>query len=189
MTLSDNKPFLIGLIVILGAIKFILLPVVTWQETQVNSIFKQERQLAKGLQLLENKTQMIEELNSLRQFSEQQQALIALPEQSPVSYQLKIQKMIEKLLEKYQLNSRSSNWLAPVVKSNIEEHRLEIALSGNTKEFIQFLTEIEQQKPKLSLVDLRTNISKMYPTRDKLGRFTGKFTIVGWRLVGGAEVD
>jgi len=188
MNLLDNRPLIIGMILTLISIKFVLVPVIQWQNQTLVKITKQDRQLQKGLALVDNKDDLLEKFTSLKNYSRQQLKLVASDEKSPIAYQLKVQKNIESLLDKYKLKSRSVTWLAPVRKSSIEEHRLEVTLSGKLKEFIQFMVEIEKQKPKLALMEFRSNISKMKPVRNELGQFTGKFIVVGWRSTTG-EVD
>ena len=58
---------------------------------------------------------------------------------------------------------------------------MEISLTGSTKNYIQFMMALEQIQPKITIVEFRSNISKMYPNQNKLGRFNGKIVIVGWR--------
>lgn len=187
MNLLDNRPLIIGLILILVGLKFVFVPVIQWQDLTMTKIAKQDKQLQKGLALVENKEELVSTLTSLKNDSRQQLQLFASDEKSSIAYQLKIQKNVETLLEKYKLKSRSVTWLTPVTKSSIEEHRLEVTLSGELKKFIQLMVEIEKQKPKLALMEFRSNISRMKPTRNKLGKFTGKFVVVGWRSTAGVE--
>jgi hypothetical protein len=108
-------------------------------------------------------------------------ALIASEEKSVLDYQLKIQKQIEALLSSLALTTRSVSWLNPLQDGHLEEHRMEISLTGSMKSYIQFMIALEQIKPKLTIDEFRSNISKMYPNQNKLGRFNGKIVIVGWR--------
>lgn len=175
------------IIIGLAAIKFLLVPIFDWQNIQIKSINRQNSQLVKGLDLLANQKQLITQLQTLRHHAQRQLSLIARTDETAIVYQVNIQKQMEKLLEKYHLNARSTTWLNKVTRGNIEEHRLEIALKGSVKNFIEFISEIEQQKPKLAILEYRSIINQMSPQSHELGRFSGKFIVVGWRNIAGGK--
>ena len=183
MSILKNKPILIGLILVLVTIKFAILPIVNWQENKVLEIQKKNKQLKKGLALVDNQQDLAFELLTLQQFSLKQLQLVAGTENTAIQYQLNIQRKIEALIEKYELRSRSVSWLNKVDRDGHEEHRLEVSLAGTFKGFISLLTEIEKQKPKLALLEFRSNISKMFPNRNELGQFSGKFVVISWRAI------
>lgn len=182
-----NRQLTLSVIAVLALIKFLLLPLFSWQNEMLNSINKQNSQLVKGLYLLENQAELTNQLQGLKQVNSKQLQLIASSESSSIAYQLNVQKKVERLLEKYQLTSRSANWLNVIERGSVEEQRLEISLRGSVKQFIEFISEVEQQSPKLALIEYRTAINNMYPNRHELGRFSGKFILVGWRNVAGVK--
>jgi len=186
MLLVNDRKLMIQIIVVLLLAKFVIVPVLEWQNEQIDIVNRQSKQLNKGLKLLENKSELVEHLGKLRSELQVQSQLIAGKGESAISYQLNVQKQIEALLEKYELTSRSITWLNPAVKGNTEEHKLELQLKGSLKNFISLIMEIEQQKPKLAVVEYKSNVSKMYPQRQKLGQFLGKLVIVGWRDISGS---
>jgi hypothetical protein len=181
MSLLDNKKRLLIVCAVLIAIKFILLPWFEWQNTQVNQIAAIEKQLQKGLLLVNEQQELTDSISQLQDTYRTNLALIASEEKSVLDYQLKIQKKIEALLSSLALATRSVSWLNPLQDGPFEEHRMEISLTGSMKSYIQFMIALEQIKPKLTIDEFRSNISKMYPNQNKLGRFNGKIVIVGWR--------
>jgi hypothetical protein len=181
MSLLDDKKRLLIVCAVLIAIKFVLLPWFEWQNTQVNQIAAIEKQLQKGLLLVNEQQELTDSISQLQDTYRTNSALIASEEKSVLDYQLKIQKKIEALLSSLALTTRSVSWLNPLQDGHLEEHRMEISLTGSMKSYIQFMIALEQIKPKLTIDEFRSNISKMYPNQNKLGRFNGKIVIVGWR--------
>jgi hypothetical protein len=187
MSLLDNKKRLLIVCAVLIAIKFILLPWFEWQNTQVNQIAAIEKQLQKGLLLVNEQQELTDSISQLQGTYRTNKALIASEEKSVLDYQLKIQKQIEALLSSLALTTRSVSWLNPLQDGHLEEHRMEISLTGSMKSYIQFMIALEQINPKLTIDEFRSNISKMYPNQNKLGRFNGKIVIVGWRNSSGSD--
>jgi hypothetical protein len=187
MSLLDNKKRLLIVCAVLIAIKFILLPWFEWQNTQVNQIAAIEKQLQKGLLLVNEQQELTDSISQLQDTYRTNSALIASEEKSVLDYQLKIQKQIEALLSSLALTTRSVSWLNPLQDGHLEEHRMEISLTGSMKSYIQFMIALEQINPKLTIDEFRSNISKMYPNQNKLGRFNGKIVIVGWRNGSGGD--
>lgn len=186
MSLLNDKKHLLLLCGVLLLIKLILMPWFAWQNKQVQQIGSIEKQLQKGLQLVGEQQTLTDNIATLQSAYRTNSALVASAEKNLLDYQLKIQKDIEKLMATLELSSRSVSWLSPVLVGELEEHRMEISLSGSLKNYIQFMIDIEQIQPKLTIDEFRSNISQMKPMQNKLGRFTGKIVIVGWRNSGGS---
>ena len=181
MSLLNDKKRLLLVCGLLIAIKFLLFPWFEWQNIQVNQISTIEKQLQKGLLLVNEQQKLTKNIAQLQNAYRSNSALIASNETSVLDYQLKIQKEIEKMLSSLTLSTRSVSWLNPLQVGDLEEHKMEISLTGSTKNYIQFMMALEQIQPKITIVEFRSNISKMYPNQNKLGRFNGKIVIVGWR--------
>lgn len=181
MSLLSNKPLMLTLIGLLLAIKFVLQPIVEWQNKKVDDIFLLERQLNKGLGLIQNEEILKSQLS---QVSERLKALtktVLGRDENVAAYQLRVQKQIEELMEKHDIVARNVNWLSPQIDGYSEEHKIEMNLSGQSKDFVLFLLDIEQTTPKMAVVEFSTLISRQYPSRKKLGNITGRLVLAGWR--------
>ena len=181
MSLIKNKPLMLSVVAILAGMKFVIMPIVEWQDEKISVMHRQETQLNKGLTLLEGKETLVSSLTALSKKREALSKELLGEDQNATSYQLRVQKVINTLIEKNDLRARNSNWLTPLDKGGIEEHRLELSFSGKQKNFIQFLLDIEQQKPKIAVYELTSGISNMATQRGNLGNVNGKVILVGWR--------
>lgn len=185
MSLLDNKPLLIKIIAALVILKFAIMPIIEWQNEQAQSVAKLQKQLDKGLSLVSKHELLITETAKSKQNLNKELDKVAINSDTPLSYQLSIQKKLEQLLNKHELTARSVSWLTPFSSHSFEEHKLELMLAGELKNFTQFIIEVESIQPKISLFEMRTNVSRMFPKQNKLGRFTGKLVLVSWRNVTG----
>lgn len=181
MSLLNNRKLVIGTIAVLASLKFIVVPVIDWQNEQAAVYEKKLRQLNKGLSLLNNREELTAEIESWRAQNVQYIELMAQPAKSATSFQLAKQNDLDKLLEKHGLKAKRSNWLEHIEQGVVEEHKLELSLSGQLKDFISLVIEIEQASPRMAIVDYRMTISKMSPASHKLGNFSGTLVIASWR--------
>jgi len=172
---------LIAIIASLSVLKFVLIPIVQWQDTKVTKIAQLQKQLTKGQDLLQHQTELTQQLGQLMAKTNLVLSSVAANEKSAADYQIHTQQMLDKLLEKHGLSVRTMDWLNPVNNGFLEQQRIEIAFSGRVKHLIEFIRDVEQLTPKLAVVELRDNISKMWPEDHKLGNFMGKIVLMGWR--------
>ena len=185
MSLLSNKPLLLSVVAVLAAIRFVLVPFIEWQNEKLSVLNRQEMQLIKGLELLASRESLDEELSRLRNERNSLGGDFLGNDADATSYQLRVQKLINSLLEKNNLKSRNTNWLAAVDKGSLEEHKIEVSFSGKQKDLIQFLLDVEQQKPKIAVYELSGGISGMVARRNILGNTNGKVTLAGWRALQG----
>lgn len=179
MSILEDKKLLIGILLFLVGIKFLLMPLFDWQDAKIEQIQRYNKQLNKGNFLVKNQQTMLETVNEIKQRSASLLNKVASKADTRVSYQLKVQKEVELLMEKYELRARSVTWLKSIKSGPFDEHRLELSLAGSFKNYIRFLNEIESVSPKLNIIELRANVSKMFPKRNELGSFSGKVIVSG----------
>lgn len=188
MSILNNRPLLLSIIGVLVTVKFVVQPIFAWQDDVANKLTRQSQQLNKGLTLIENQEELRNQLDTLREkrvtLSE---GLLGIDRDS-TGYQLRVQRLIDELLEKNKLKARNSNWFTPVSDGVKEEQRVEIALSGKQKDFIKFLLDIENTKPKLAIVQIGSAINKMSSAQSKLGTFNGMIVVTGWRALPTSEL-
>jgi hypothetical protein len=181
MTLLEDKKKLAIIIALLVAIKFIIFPIFAWQNQKLKDTSLLAKQLSKGEHLVANQAQIRNVYVALKKARQQTLSQTVFFEPTETSFQLNVQKRIELLLEKFELKARTSSWLNNVELGQLQAHKLEISLSGPTKGFIGFLTELESNTPKIAIYNFSGNISRMSPNNAKLGKLTGKVIIQVWR--------
>lgn len=185
----QNKTLLLSLLGILLVIKFVVQPVLEWQTAQSEQLARQSNQLEKGLALLDEQAELETRLLSLSNRRTALNGQLYGSDSDATNYQLRVQRLLEDLLEKNNLRARNSNWLSPVSDSVSEELRLEIALSGKIKDFIHFLLDVEQVKPKLAVLRIGSAINRMSSVQNKLGSFNGVVVITGWRALSDEQMQ
>ncbi|REL30228.1 hypothetical protein [Thalassotalea euphylliae] len=183
--LLNNKPLMLGVIAFLAAIKFILLPVLDWQEDKLTSIGVLEERLLKTERLLSNESKMAEAVSSLSVKVGGLDDLLFTQGQDVVQFQLGHQEVIEGLLSENKLSVKRTSWLMPSKTDEYEEHKVEITVSGSFKQLMTSLLAIEGLKPKVALASYTMNISRMKASSLRLGRVSGKITFAVWRKPGG----
>lgn len=177
----NNKPLLLGILAVLALIRFALLPVVEWQNSQVNELERSKTQLAKGLQLLEQKSELQEIEGRLLERNRVLSSKLLFNEPNANRMQLTIQKQLDELMAKHNLEARNTNWLTPLPLGQTEEHRLELSLSGKVEDFINFTLEVENESPRLAIVQFSQAINGMRLAQKNLGNFNGMIVISSLR--------
>ncbi|GAA0353825.1 hypothetical protein GCM10009092_17740 [Bowmanella denitrificans] len=176
-----KKQILIGFLLVLAVLKFVIVPVLEWQDEKVAQINTLGQQLSKGTKLLAVQKELELKLQALQAQKGDVLPMLTTDEPSATQFQLQVQRKIDELMAKHELNVQNVNWLTPRPKGMAVEHRLEIRMTGGLKEYLALMIDIEQQKPKLAIVEVNSLISNMRPAGYTLGRVNGRLVISAWQ--------
>lgn len=179
--LLNNKPLMLGLILLLATIKFGVVPLLEWQEAKVVSIGKLEERLLKTERLLLNKDETLSTINTISQEISAYDELIFKPSSDEVQFKLGQQEIIEELFTKNGLSVSRTSWLTSVQKVGYEELMMEMTVTGSFKQLMRALLVSETMKPKIALANFTLNVSRMRASSKRLGRVSGKITFTVWR--------
>jgi len=167
---------LIAFIAILIVIKFVLIPVIEWQDNQLQEIRLLEKKQQKIDKVLLN-TSKVENLNLQlnKVLLKVNTALFSYQKES--IFKLNQQKMLEAMLKKHDLKLDRIGWKtsAEVSESAMIAYRLEMRLKGKTANVIQFITDLESHD---KLIEInKFTVSFKGQNNKKLGTIIGNLTL------------
>ncbi|GGA98903.1 GspMb/PilO family protein [Agarivorans gilvus] len=175
MTLLNNRKLLVSILAVLAVLRFVVVPIIDWQNTKASEIESLKSRLEKSKALVAQsdylqsvKQQVDEQLNNQQQ--------VFFHGDADSASQLKQLQNVEKLLKARELNLRSSRWLGKLDHDSYTELRLEINITGELIHFIQFISDLETQPLPRRFVEWRVNIKGM--TETEMGRLTRGSAII-----------
>jgi Tfp pilus assembly protein PilO len=172
----QKHSILLLLIALLVAFKFVVVPIFSWQATQLVAL--------QGLEQKQNKiSQLLKQQNSNSQVNTALTAAISLakplffPEQPETDFKLTQQKVLEALLAKHDVKSQNIGWQTSTRLADLDLVRYPIKLSviGKGSNIIEFITAIESKGQYIKVHDF--NLSFKGQGSKKLGRVTGAITL------------
>ncbi|GAA5142102.1 hypothetical protein [Thalassotalea piscium] len=167
---------LITLMVILGAVKFILVPVYDWQDAQLAEI----KLLAKKKSKIENI------LNQEETFQQNHEKLAAevkkgnavfFPYQKEADFKLTQQKLLESLFKKHQVAASNIGWqvITPIPEININSFQIRVQFTGETLNVIQFMGALERYPQRIEITEFYLDLANQ--SGKKLGKTNGWFML------------
>lgn len=174
--LIQQKPYLIWLLAGLLFAQFVVVPVMTWQDEKVAQLALVQKRLGKALHLLNNEQSLDEQQQFLQAARTQYQGLF-FAQAEETSFQLKNQKMIEALAEKYQLTVNSIGWkkVSNITDSQLSTYELQMRFTSKTKDIIPFQIAIEQLPQLVKVEGMNINIKRHL--KNTMGRANGLFRL------------
>jgi hypothetical protein len=167
MSLLNDRKTLLWLVAVLLIAKFIVMPVIEWQNSTLSEIHSLTKRLKKADALIANFAYLNQANQELTQALEQQRTWFF---QGSESTQTQLQQLreIEGLAQKNQLNIVNSRWLGSQHKQGYTEHRLELGINGELVNVIQLISDIESQKKPRRFDSWSVNIRGM--SKNSIGR-------------------
>ncbi|MFD1621029.1 GspMb/PilO family protein [Thalassotalea marina] len=167
----QKHTLLLSILATLLVAKFIVVPIIDWQNNKVSEIRLMEKKF--------NKTHnVIKHASSFKDINEQLNIQLKGLEQllhtseSESIFKLKQQEKIESLLNNHQLTSQNIGW-KPSVSLNefeIEKLTMSLSLSGDMDKILPFLWAIEVQRPYIEIDSFSITIRGQ--NQKSLGRAT-----------------
>ena len=167
---------LLLMLAILVSVKFIIVPVIDWQNTLVADIQLLEKRSQKVTRIIAEKGKTIK-LNQLLNKEVERGNELFFPYQTQSKFKLSQQKLIESLLDEYQLKSQNIGWQTPSELTSLQviKHPLQLRFSGKTLDVIKFIAAIEKLEKNIEIIDF--NLSLKRQNEDSLGQCNGRVTL------------
>jgi len=164
------------LITVLILMKFIVLPIIQWQETTLTTNTLLEKRLSKSAYAINNKIQMQQVLKqSTVKLSELEQLIYEY--QLTNRFRLSQQKQLETLFEEYKIEITNLVWQAPVALTNwqISQHEVKLRIKGSLTN-LQKLQAVLESKPQwLANNSFSYRLEKR--RKNNLGNFSGRTSL------------
>jgi len=136
----------LSIIVVLLALKFVFVPLMQWQDSQINTVAMLERKIEKVESLLLSDNILNEQHLALSNaLSNLERDIFNYQEES--GFQLKQQKIVESNLSKNILKISSIGWQSTVELTELPllQHSLEYRVSGKTNNVVKYITQLKAQ--------------------------------------------
>lgn len=153
-----NKPFLLVVVAVLVAIKFLFVPWYLYQDEQIVAIEINNKKLSRALALQGQQQALENELQKLSAMLTSYEELVPKgADKNAVS--LSVQSQWQEIFEQHQVEVRLFNWTGErqLAQSDFWVARVVIKLSGPLEKNLQALVELEQKYPTVSFEETALN--------------------------------
>ena len=162
----------LGALVILIVLKFLIVPLFDWQNSQLAQLANLQKRAVKSQNVIINQSQ----INQAQQtINAQLKAVNSLfvDYQRESEFKLAMQQQIEQTIANNQLQINTSSWLPSITVANNQliRHQLRLNLKGKMRDFINLITLLESKTPKAELKSLNINLKGQ--NNESLGRVEG----------------
>lgn len=162
----------LGVLVILIALKFLIVPLFDWQNSQLAQLANLQKRAVKSQNVIINQSQ----INQAQQtINAQLKAVNSLfvDYQRESEFKLAMQQQIEQTIANNQLQINTSSWLPSITVANNQliRHQLRLNLKGKMRDFISLIILLESQTPKAELKSVNINLKGQ--NNKSLGRVEG----------------
>lgn len=159
----------LSVIAVLVVIKFLLVPLMEWQEQKVSEIALLESKQNRMQQIFSNQQQLESyQLRLQQRLQEAQRYFLPLKDDS--AFQLEQQKWLEARVNEHELKLSNIGWSPKLdmPELNAAVFRAQLSLEGRTLDVINFLQHLHSQSHYIEVRDMTINYSRQ--TARKLGR-------------------
>jgi len=177
METFKQHPRLLTLLAVLVVLRFILVPVLEWQESKIATISQLEKRLFKAERAIKTRAVNEQGVSSLLPYQQQVRALF-YPAEAENTFKLARQQWLENLLAKHKVQAVNLGWQGSgqVAGLPLLKHKLELQFTAAMVDFPAFHLAL-QASPKLLEIDSLT-LTLKGQRKNKLGRASGKMTML-----------
>lgn len=176
--MDSRTKILLGFLVFLIAAKFVLEPLINWQNDEVARLSIEEKRLEKMSFAATNLPELEQSYEQLLNAShEQENGFFSLGEEQ--SFTLQRQQELEKSLQEMGLSSQSFGWSQPIdiEGSEISTYRAEIKLNGTLSDFIKWHVELEKSTPLIQIDSINLRMDRRRGNPDKMGNISADLVV------------
>ncbi len=162
----------LGALVILIALKFLIVPLFDWQNSQLAQLANLQKRAVKSQNVIINQSQINQAQQTINAQLEAVNSLF-VDYQRESEFKLAMQQQIEQTIANNQLQINTSSWLPSITVANNQliRHQLRLNLKGKMRDFINLITLLESKTPKAELKSLNINLKGQ--NNESLGRVEG----------------
>lgn len=177
--LTDLKKYalLLSILLLLVALKFLIIPIVEWQNSAFTNIVLLEKKQNKIQTVISNVEATQFKISELAKVVDTYQGMFFVYEQES-SFKIQQQKYIEKLLSTHELRASNLGWQSLInnQEQGLKIFPLNINISGNSLNLIKFMTAIESNSHRIAIDDFNISLSKQ--KEFDLGIMNGKLVLL-----------
>lgn len=163
-------------LVLLVSLKFIVVPLIDWQNTQLAQLANLQKRAVKSQNVIINQSQINQAQQTINAQLEAINELF-VNTQREGEFKLAMQQQIEQTIANNQLQINTSSWLPSIAVANNQliRHQLRLNLKGKMRDFINLITLLESKTPKAELKSLNINLKGQ--KTDELGNMSGSLEL------------
>lgn len=163
-------------LVLLLSLKFIVVPLIDWQNTQLAQLANLQKRAVKSQNVIINQSQINQAQQTINAQLEAINELF-VNTQREGEFKLAMQQQIEQTIANNQLQINTSSWLPSIAVANNQliRHQLRLNLKGKMRDFINLITLLESKTPKAELKSLNINLKGQ--KTDALGNMSGSLEL------------
>jgi len=166
----------LSLVAILCIIKFIIFPIVDWQNEKFSELYLLERQVVKSETLVNNKQSIDANVLKINMAIDQLSKVLYSADEK-VDFELKKQQWFEEQIKSYKLTMKNFGWENPKFEknTNVSEKIAKIQIDGATKNIIDFMLYLDVNEKHHKISSLSINVKGQ--NSDALGKATMRFKL------------
>jgi len=181
MQMLRNYPYLTGLLMLLVVLKFMLVPLIQWQNDTLWNIKQHDKRLGYAEAAISNVDSNSGQLVTLQTELKKLQGLFYV-NQDEASFKLEQQQWLEALLAKHNIKVTNIGWgfSSKMLAQPIIKHQLSIFLHGQTHALPGLHLDLEANEQWVELSGFMFNVKGQ--NQSALGRVTGKLELFFYQL-------
>mgnify|MGYP003650159803 CR=1 FL=1 len=172
-----KHPWLTGLLLLLIGMKFILVPIIEWQNEQLLNIKLQTKRISRAELALANVDNNVKILNHLHSQNQKLDKLF-YPFSEEASFKLQQQQWLESLIAKHQFKINNVGWVfsAKVLGQPLIKHQLSVSVEGPTYAMPSLQAELEANSQWVDINSFTFNVRGQSDV--SLGNVSGNVDLV-----------
>jgi len=173
---------LLGIVALLIIVKFIVLPVIEWQNTTVEANQGISKRLIKVKHILNNQTQS-ESMLARQSKKNDMVKMLFHEDTNPASFKLKMQQIVEKMLKDNEISITNFGWKKQqnIEVINAEENEFQIRFKGKLVDVITLMSKLEIENHLFNITGFNFDVKRQ--NKENLGYVTGRITIAIYRSI------
>jgi hypothetical protein len=171
----NNKKLLLSLLSLMLALRFIIVPLIDWQNSMLDETQRLQTKLDKSSSFIDNLPKLVAYKDTLSaELERRHQAGEVYYDVG--RYQIEKQRQFEQLFDENNIKISSSDWFEPIVTKQGTTLQLKLQFAGKLSQFIHLQTQIATLSNDIRVADLSLSMQNQSST--SLGRFNGNATII-----------
>jgi len=165
MQLQNKHKIMLSLLTVLMLIRFVIVPIFSWQDEKVAKIQNSKQRIAKTENVIARLPQITSALKKL-QLSNKNIESFFTKKKSLAAFKLQQQQQIESLFTTHGIKVKNFNWAADI-PGKISESRAKITFEGKTSDFARLHLAIARLPTLIKVAEWTANIKKKRKRKSK----------------------
>lgn len=164
----EKKPLLL-LLALLVVVKFVIYPVIDWQESTLDELKSANARLVKSSSVIENEDKLNDALSAVEAHQNVLERLIS-PYAEEAEFRFITQKLLSDMIDEYGMDTENIGWLSrlEITEAGLIRHQVRVVVDGKTTEVQKFVSELESNRDNILIRQFQ--VSLRYQDSDSLGR-------------------